>query len=447
MKRHSATRDAGFLHWVFPAMLGVVALGALLSGRDLSQTFMDLASGGGVQHPLVPWAQRLASVVLLAASAERILRHFTQHKPMPSPLLATVFVTFWLTTVAAPAFLGANRQISHEYLYPLIFGVAALLVTVPERDRVLDASRNALFLFMLVGMLLIPVMPALVMDTTYQQGLIPGLPRFGGLAPHAVAMGMFAQIALLCLWCRPFRHRWLNRAAWLLGLGVLFIAQSKTAWIAMLLCVICMFAVRQAPGIWRRLGDPREGAFGALACMGIIFLSLALMGVLLLGDIGNRWEDFSGTSEGAQLMTMTGRDQIWAVAMEEWHANPVFGYGPGLWNEEFRASINLPNATNAHNQFLDTLARSGTVGAIGLVLYAAVLLVMSVRYARATGGLSLALFVSLALLSISEVPLILFGYGTELFAHLLLIIVLASAASEHVRVPAPRARPAYRTAS
>jgi len=215
----------------------------------------------------------------------------------------------------------------------------------------------------------------------------------------------------------------------------------------MLLCVICMFAVRQAPGIWRRLGDPREGAFGALACMGIIFLSLALMGVLLLGDIGNRWEDFSGTSEGAQLMTMTGRDQIWAVAMEEWHANPVFGYGPGLWNEEFRASINLPNATNAHNQFLDTLARSGTVGAIGLVLYAAVLLVMSVRYARATGGLSLALFVSLALLSISEVPLILFGYGTELFAHLLLIIVLASAASEHVRVPAPRARPAYRTAS
>jgi hypothetical protein len=43
------------------------------------------------------------------------------------------------------------------------------------------------------------------------------------------------------------------------------------------------------------------------------------------------------------------------------------------------------------------------------------------------------------------VPLILFGYGTELLAHLLLVITLASAAAG--RVPATRTqhRPAYRT--
>jgi len=103
----------------------------------------------------------------------------------------------------------------------------------------------------------------------------------------------------------------------------------------------------------------------------------------------------------------------------------------------------MPNATNAHNQFMDTLARTGTVGAIALVIYAGVLLTLSFKYARRSGGLSVALFIALALRSVSEVPLLLFGYGTELFVHLLLVVVLAAAAS--VRAPAQqhRARPVY----
>jgi O-antigen ligase len=90
----------------------------------------------------------------------------------------------------------------------------------------------------------------------------------------------------------------------------------------------------------------------------------------------------------------------------------------------------MPNATHAHNQFMDTLSRSGTVGAAALVLYALVLLVLSIRYARASGGLTLALFVALALRAISEVPLLLFGYGPELIAHVLLLMTLAAAARE-----------------
>jgi O-antigen ligase len=441
------TQRSGFLPWAFPAMLGVVALTALLSGRNLSHTFIDLADGGGVVHPLVPWAQRLVSIILLAAAGERIVSHLVHHKHMPSPILTVTFIGYWFTTVATSALFGSHRQLSHEYLYPLILGCAGLLATVPERDRIIDASRTALFWFLLAGALLAAVVPSMVLDASYKQGLIPGLPRFGGLAPHPVALGTFAQIALLCLWVRPFRHRWLNRAAWILGLGVLFMAQSKTAWVAFLLCAICMIAVRHGPGMWRRLGDPREGAFGIVVCLAGMLLAVGVLGVVLFADLGAQVTDFSETAQGAQLISMTGRDQIWAVALEEWHQNPVFGYGPSLWDDAFRQSIAMPNATSAHNQFLDTLARSGTVGAVGLVIYAVVLMVMSLRYARATGGLSLALFVSLALLSISEVPLILLGYGTELFAHLLLVITLASAAAGRVPAPRTQARPAYRTVS
>ena len=202
-----------------------------------------------------------------------------------------------------------------------------------------------------------------------------------------------------------------------------------------------------APEPWRRLGDPSEGSFGVAACLSTIALALVLLWTLLLADVGSAVAGFFETTQGAQLVSMTGRDQIWAIAMDEWRANPLFGWGPDLWNEAYRASINLPNATNAHNQFLDTLARSGIVGATGLVLYALTLLVFSVRYARSTQGLSLALFVTLAVLSISEVPLIMLGYGTEIFAHLLLVITLASAASARVPAAEVRAKPIYRTAS
>jgi O-antigen ligase len=234
-----------------------------------------------------------------------------------------------------------------------------------------------------------------------------------------------------------------------LGLAVLFFAQSKTSWIAFVLCSLAMISVRHGGNVWRRVGDPREGAFGIVFCVGVIAVVGTLVTALLLGDVETQAASFLDTAEGAQLMTMTGRDQIWTIAMEEWHASPIFGYGPGLWDDAFRASINMPNATNAHNQFLDTLARSGSLGAVALVLYAAVLLVLSVRYARATGGLSVALFIALALRAISEVPLLLFGYGTELFTHLLLLISIASAASARTQVLPAQARPTsnYRVAS
>jgi len=258
-----------------------------------------------------------------------------------------------------------------------------------------------------------------------------------------VAMGMFAQTGLLLLWARPYLHGWLNLPAWALGLGVLFFAQSKAAWVAFVLCSFILIAVRHGPSAWRRLGDPREGSFGILLCLGGLVFGAALLGVVLFTNLGGEFSDFLNTQQGAQLMTMTGRDQIWAIAMEEWQASPIFGYGPGLFDDDFRQSIAMPNATNAHNQFLDTLARSGVVGASCLVIYAGVLLVLSLMYARRTGGLSLALFVALAVRSVSEVPLSLFGYSTEFFAHLLLVATLAAGASVRVQATAARPRGAY----
>jgi O-antigen ligase len=425
----TSRRDQGFMHFIFYAMLFAVAAGTLLSGRDLTSQFLiEESSVLFVSHPLMKLLQPLVSLVILVVSAERLITHWLQRQTASVPLLMyCAFVVFWASTVAAPALFSAHPQLSHDYLYPLVIGLAATLATQLECDKSLRAMRNALLIFITLGFLMIVVNPGLVMDRNYTQGLLPGLPRFAGLSQHAVGMGLMAQLGLLCLMTRPYQRPWLNRLAWAVGLSTLFLAQSKTAWLAFFICTGTLLAVQRGPDIWRRLADPMSPTLGMTTLIGCMLGIVVLAAVLMFGDLAEHLSAFINTPEGAQLASFTGRDRIWVIAFDEWQRNPVFGYGPGIWDERFRTSIGMSNASHGHNQFMDTLSRSGAVGATGLVLYALVLLVLSLRLARASQGLSLALFLALVLRSISEVPLLMLGYSTEMFIHVLLLMVLASA--------------------
>lgn len=430
----TSRRDSGFMHIIFYAMLFTVVLTSVLSGRDLSSTAQittDVAPVGPSRHPLMEVLQPLLSLMILAVSAERIVAHWLlRDRAKAPPLMLMAFIIFWLTTVVSPALFGAHPQFTHDYVYALIIGVAAALASSLERDQAIKATRNGLLVIAVISLLLIPIKPGMVMDTAYHQGLLPGVPRLAGITPHAVTLGLMAQLGLLLLLARPYERRWLNRSAWLAISLALFLAQSKTAWLAFLICSGAMMLVRHTPGWWRRVGDPLHPGVGLVSVLGFMLGVAVLALIFMFGDVGGRLDRFFNTPEGAQLASLTGRDRIWAIAWEEWRRNPVFGYGPSIWNEEFRAVIGMSNATHAHNQFMDTLSRAGTVGATGLVFYALVLLGMSLRFARVTGGLSMALFLALFLQAVSEVPMVMFGYGPDLVIHVLLLMVLAAAAHE-----------------
>ena len=412
-------------------MLLVGALAAATSGRDLTQSFSDLQAIAEPTRPtILVWVQRAVSLLLLLAALEQILNHIALQRRTPSPTLLAAFIAFWVGTIGAPAVLGAHPAISHELLYAPAVGIAACLVGPSERDRILHAARDALMVLMLAGLLAVAVRPTLVLDPSYDAGLLAGVPRFAGLTPHAVTQGSLAQGATLLLWAFPYRHRWTNRAAWALTLGVLLIAQSKAAWIACGVCLGAMAAVRHGNALRRGLADPRQSQSASLMLVGLGALVLASTVAVIVGDAGTRVSDFLESPEGARMATLTGRDRIWAIAAQEWSSHPVFGYGLTLWDAAYRARIDLPHATHAHNQFMDDAARAGSVGVIALVVYAALLLVMSVRYARATGGLSIAFFLSLALRAVSEVPLTLLGYGSELFMQGLFLVILSATTLE-----------------
>lgn len=443
----TSRRSHGYLHLIFYAMVLMVALSTILSGRDLSLANLNFEEAPvTLRHPIMQWLQPMLSLLMLTVAGERILSYLLgREKSISTPLvLLSSYIIFWLGTVISPALLGAHPNISHDYAYPLIIGIAAVLVSGVERDVAFKAARNALFVFMVASLLFIPIKSGMVLETTYSQGLLPGVPRLAGLAAHAVSLAILAQLLLICLLTIPYERKWVNRLAWGIGLTVLFLAQSKTTWIAFFLSWICFIAVRQGPTFFRRVGDPVHPQFGIVSILMVMLAVLAVGLVLMFGDLGTRINIFFNSAEGAQLASLTGRDKIWAIAYDEWQRNPIFGYGPLIWDSNFRISIGMPNATHAHNQFMDTLSRSGVVGAAALLIYALVLMVMSVRYARESKGLTLALFVLLFLRSISEVPLSLFGYGAEFIAHLLLLMALAASARDvRIRISQENPKPKF----
>jgi len=441
----TARREQGFISYLVPILIFSAALAVVASNRNLSIPAELLQAAAPPRPSVVVWFSRLSSLFLLMAATERIVSYAVgassgnlSGRRAPLALVAA-YLLMWATTVLMSAAFGAAPKISHEYFYTALIGCAALMVARNESIRAVELTRDAAMLFMLGGVLLIPVKTGMALETTYTQGLIPGIPRLAGLAAHAVSLAMLALVGLLCLWNRPYRARWANLSGAVLALTVLLLAQSKSAWIALVLCAGCIALVRWGRSVveWA-VARPNASAVAALLSVAAI-VATALSGVVVFGELGARIGAFVTSGEGEQLMSMTGRDRIWEVALQEWSRNPAFGYGPLLFDESYRMSIGMPFATHGHNQLVDTLARSGVVGALGVTLYVVVLTYYSIRFAAVTGGLTLALLLLLLLRSISEVPFDLFGYSPENVPHFTLLMVIAGQCGARAADLAPAA--------
>lgn len=423
-------RSSGYFGHFFYLTLLAYALLVFSAGRDFS-VLAGALDPVAPRSPLVATVQKMVSILLVLAAGERILNFAVsarQRTGVPVVILAVTFTLYWFSTVAVTAFLGAHPQASHDMLYPLLFGVAATLMSVEDAETALRRARSALLWFMGAGWMLLVLAPDTAADFHYTQGFLPGVPRFAGFAAHAVSLGMLAQIGLLCLWARPIQRRWLNRFCWAMGLLTLFLAQSKTAWMSFTVCALVMAWARGGTEMSKTIQSPKHQSTMA-AGLGLAITGLLGIGIqLTFGDVGGKLQRFFDSAEGAQLTSLTGRDQIWAVTWQEWERSPVFGYGLSMFDLNHRMQVGISSATHAHNQFMDTLGRSGMVGAAALTIYAIALLYYSVRFAKASYGLSVALFLALALRAISEVPLTVSGYGPEFLPHLLLLVVLAGCA-------------------
>ena len=101
---------------------------------------------------------------------------------------------------------------------------------------------------------------------------------------------------------------------------------------------------------------------------------------------------------------------------------PVIGAGPGGLREVVLSNGAASFGAQAHNQLLDTLAKTGLVGAVLLLSFFVRSLRRARHLAREGSGLALALLAGLAARSLFESPI---DGG---FALLLLVALLASQA-------------------
>jgi exopolysaccharide production protein ExoQ len=419
-------REKGLMPYIFYPIFTILALDILLSGRNLwLQT--ELLEIEIPKHPLVVWAGRASSLFILFAACERIARRllYSGYKPDAPILLIVIFSGFFLTSTISSAFLSAHPSFSHEYFYTFVAGCASLLCCQLEADTIVRSARNTLFIFLVISAATAMLRPEMVLST--YKGLIPGLDfRYAGLNTHANTFGPIAAVFLLCLWSTPFFTRWANFFGWTLGIVSLVLTQSKTSWIAFLLSAFCICYVRYADFLVKWLFDFRRPNAPAVFLLMLILAASILGFYFIFGKGGESILSFFTTDEGSKLLSLTGRDQIWEVAVQEWRNNPLFGYGLTIWDEDHRAKIGIPSAVSAHSQFYQTLSSAGIVGVAGLVIYVITLFRFSLITSKASRGLSIALFMVIFLRSASETPLIMESLGPEVIPHLLLLMVIAS---------------------
>lgn len=246
------------------------------------------------------------------------------------------------------------------------------------------------------------IAPSWAVEAPYVLSHIPGLHfRLHGLANHANNLAAL-MVGYLILEFFPTKARrtkhWriLNNACVLL---VLLLTQSKTAWAALTVGVVAIAFAR----LTRLRGLRRYIALTLLA----LIASGAVAFAMISGVVG---EDTASTilAENPDLATLTGRVAVWQATIDEWRQNPIFGYGPGLWNADMRAAYAASvgwTAPHAHNQVLQTLGEAGIVGVIGLALYLLAFSVAALRVPPPARGVAVALVVVLLVRGLTEPPL------------------------------------------
>ncbi len=420
-------REHGLMPYIFYPTFLIIALTTLTSGRNLylPGEFVDPFM---TKHPLVLWLGRANSVFVLLAACERIAQRFlySGYKPNVPVLLLMALWLYFFTNIVSSAFLGAHSSLSHEYLYSIIAGTGALLLVQGEADTAVRAVRNTLFIFIIASALILLWRPEMVITLNYQS-LIPGFNvRYYGLSSHPNSFGPLSIVFLMCLWNQPFANRWLYFFSWTIGITGLVLTQSKTSWAAFAICACCMSYFHYRGFFRQHLFDFKRPQF-AIALLAIAMLSTAGIGfIVMFSGLSDTIYTFFTTSEGEKLLSLSGRDQIWAAAIREWQRHPLFGYGLNIWDEYHRAQIGIPSALHAHSQFHQSLSSAGIVGVIGLLLYVFTLLHFTLKIALPSLGLSIGLFIIIMAGSLSEIPLTMNSLGPDVVPHLLLLMLMAS---------------------
>lgn len=353
---------------------------------------------------LALWGARGLTYLLLGFSLVMIVKALSS-RHIEKSTGTTLFVAYLALVV--PSFIssafGSNPVFIHFIFFaPMFFTLAYLAQPTSDWLWYVKQFKRVLLIYISLSALMGIIVPSWTTGTALT--LIPGFTfRLHGIFSHSNSLGMAALIYLVLDMADPVRRSIYRKVAWLVSFAVLVATQSKTAWVGALLAYAVLFAYKL-----HAYQSVRMNHSAAPAILGGLLVFSGLIG-LLLGFSGlGGWFRALDNDTYTSLTTLTGRTAIWEITVNTWRDNPIFGYGPSLWDMEYRlkyAPIQLQySAGMAHNQFFQSLGESGVLGVMGLLFYVGTLFYYGVRFFSATRGVSLALICVLVARSISEAP-------------------------------------------
>jgi exopolysaccharide production protein ExoQ len=380
-----------------------LVVGIVLNGRVLGVQLVGLAAEISDFDYVAPnWPTQAIAVVCLAIALERAVRFLLRREYARARggwLLASLMVYVVVANVISPV-LGTRPGFSIHLLYAPLFALAIFAYAQASAEQCVVVTRNAMLAFLLVSLAALAVRFDMVAESNYQIGLVPGFSlRLHGFATHANTLAPLCFVLMICLMLQPFAGRWLTAFGWAVASVCLLLTQSKTSigLVAVLLGVMLILARLRIVRARKRVD---AGTF-ALFMTGALLSILLLVGVLAAPDL---MEKVAPAVDTQQITSLTGRTAIWAATFNAVKVNPLFGYGPSLWDLEFRIKTGMM-FTHSHDQYLQTLGTAGIIGLLALTGYLVMLFRTAWRARAGSQGTTIALTLFLLIRGVTEVPL------------------------------------------
>jgi len=336
-------------------------------------------------HPTLVWVGRLSTLAIVACLLATFARTARKGLPQPGHGLWISFLLFASTPILSSLFGSGGGGFTHALLRPLLISSALYLAVNESPGRMILYAKRFCLAFVygsLVTAVLRPGWAVLV----GMPGVISWFSsRLFGVSVNPNGLGPIALLYLYLDLAEPSRSwmKWLGRLA---ALAVLIWAQSKTVWAAALFGVAIKIAYSSRPILIRNL--PRS-----------LLLRYSLTAILCFPALGLIWNPSLSALrevgiESGTIVNLSGRTELWRITLEEWKNSPLIGYGPNLWNEEYRSKhffVERPYASQAHNMVIQTLGESGLLGLVMFMTFVLVLVKMAWQTRDISKGLSLCL--------------------------------------------------------
>jgi O-antigen ligase len=334
-------------------------------------------------------------------------------------LLWAAVMIYYLMTEVISGVLGNMRSFEIGMFYaPIVFTAVALLAS-SDIQKTYIALRWILLVPLLGSLIAMVVAPHLVLETGYK-GFIPGISfRLAGLTEHANSLGVIAAIALLLEFSK-FVCKKPNVVFSLISFANLILAQSKTAWVIVIIGIVMI----NFNTYWKGdLQTRRQGNSLAIVTGVLIFAAFAGLIFFLKAD---SLQDLIA-SDRSGLTTFTGRTKIWEITWNEFLNNPLSGYGPSIWDLQFRFQHGMMHVGQAHSQYMQTIGQAGLLGAVALAFYIYLLVSRSYQGWNETNGFSFLMVLVLLIRGFSESPMRMSGIlDFDGFTHLLAFLSVAA---------------------